>query len=62
MANVSVDANKCIGCGACASVAPEIFKMENGKAVVIKSELSDEEANKAKTAASGCPAQAITVS
>ena len=59
MANVSVDKNLCIGCGACASLCPEIFEIKNGKAFAKKSKVED--ASCAKEAESGCPVGAIKV-
>ncbi len=31
---IKVDKKKCIGCGACESVCPEVFKLKDGKAFV----------------------------
>lgn len=50
---VSVDKEKCIGCGACVSVCPEGFELKDGKAHVKKN------APCAKEAAENCPVQAI---
>lgn len=57
--SVSVEKNLCIGCGACASLCPASFKLneEDGKAEAI----SQEEIECASNAANGCPVQAITV-
>lgn len=63
---------KCIGCGACAGVCPDHFKMtEKGKAYLKDSELTNEEnkeytleveeAGCAKEAADSCPVQCIHV-
>lgn len=52
---VSVDKNKCIGCGTCASICSEVFKMENGKSKVI----SDKDAPCVKEAIESCPVDAI---
>jgi len=55
-----VDAEKCIGCGVCVSLAPGAFEMgPDGKSHVKNPvEASDEEI---QSAADSCPAQAITV-
>ncbi|MDP2944505.1 MAG: ferredoxin [bacterium] len=55
---VKVDKNKCIGCGLCAGMCPETFRMDlDGKSEVIKSEVTD----CAKNAAANCPVEAISV-
>jgi ferredoxin len=56
---ISVDKNLCIGCGACTSLCPNVFKINENdrKAEVISQE--DEEC--AKNTASSCPVQAISV-
>lgn len=52
---VSVDKEKCIGCGACVATCPEGFEMSDGKAKAKgKVSCSDD-------AAKGCPVGAITV-
>ena len=56
--NVSVDQEKCIGCGACVSICPGVFAMEGHKSVVKK---SDCEGCDCKEAASACPVGAISV-
>ena len=33
---VSVDKNKCIGCGACVSICEGVFEMKDGKSIVKK--------------------------
>jgi ferredoxin len=56
---ITVDKEKCIGCGACAAVCPNSFEMKDGKASA-KSEI--EEITCEKDAASGCPVSAISIS
>lgn len=54
---VKVDQNKCIGCGMCVGLCPEIFALDaSGKAEVIKNEVT----SCAKEAAENCPVSAIT--
>ena len=64
MVKVSIDEEKCIGCGACAALAPDIFEidMEKMKSRVKKQPENDEEVELAKQAAEACPTGAITVS
>ena len=57
--NITVDKEKCIGCGSCVAIAPNVFKMgADGKAEVIEGDHAGESAlvNQAKDA---CPVQAI---
>lgn len=55
---VSVNQELCIGCGACASLCPEGFRIGDSG----KSEVVSQDAPCATEAASSCPVQAITVS
>ncbi|PIW67906.1 ferredoxin, partial [bacterium (Candidatus Moisslbacteria) CG12_big_fil_rev_8_21_14_0_65_36_11] len=51
---------KCIGCGSCAAVCPEVFKVgDDGKAEVLVEKV--EKLGCAKTAEETCPAEAISV-
>jgi ferredoxin len=55
---VKVDQNKCIGCGLCSGMCPDVFIMNaDGKAEVSKQ--GDEDC--AKGAAGSCPVDAITI-
>ncbi|MDD5071872.1 MAG: ferredoxin [Patescibacteria group bacterium] len=56
--SIKVNQELCIGCGACASLCPDVFKMnEAGKSEVI----SQANVECAKNAAGSCPVQAISV-
>jgi ferredoxin len=57
--SISVDKNLCIGCGACASICPNTFQMndQEGKAEVS----AHDDITCAQSAAEGCPVQAIAV-
>jgi NAD-dependent dihydropyrimidine dehydrogenase PreA subunit len=58
MAKVFVDAEKCIGCGACIGVCPaSVFKLENGKSIVV----NEETCIACHSCEGVCPTAAITV-
>jgi len=58
---VTVDKDKCIGCGLCVSLAPKSFKLgEDGKSQVIEPVGDDWET--IKNAAESCPVGAIKIS
>jgi len=56
--SIKVDQEKCIGCGACASICPEAFEINSDG----KSQALVESSACAQQAADACPVQAITVS
>lgn len=56
---ITVNQDKCIGCGACAATCSDSFEMKDGKAHVVKSEV--EELTCEKDAEAGCPVDAISV-
>ena len=58
---VIVDQDKCIGCGLCANMAPELFTMENDKAVAADHEIQQEVQAKAEQTKNSCPVDAIRV-
>jgi len=60
---VWVDKNKCIACGACVAIAPEIFEFgSDGKSQSKFNEIEDENLiQKAKEAKEVCPTGAINI-
>lgn len=59
---VKVIDDKCIGCGQCEAVCPDVFQIgDEGYAEVITNEFKEELIDDIKTAASGCPTDAIEV-
>lgn len=60
MAKPNVDLEKCIGCGACASLCSEVFTLEDstGK-IMVKDADYEKNAECIKEAADSCPANAI---
>ncbi len=55
---VSVDQEKCIGCGACENICNN-FKLVDGKSVPVKSEVTEIGCN--QEAADICPVEAIII-
>ncbi len=57
-----VDKEACIGCELCTTDYPEIFSMEDdGLAVAIEAELSEDQVSDAQEAVDSCPTEAISV-
>ncbi|HUT22344.1 MAG TPA: ferredoxin [Candidatus Bipolaricaulota bacterium] len=57
-----VDQTKCIGCGFCVGVAPEVFQLNaEGKSEIIGGVDFTAHEAKIKEAAAGCPVSAITI-
>lgn len=60
---VKVDRKKCIGCGLCVSVVPEVFELDSeGKSIVKDAKACKDNMKKCKEAAEGCPVNAISIS
>jgi len=58
-----IDKEGCIGCGMCASICPEVFRMgDDGKAEVIAEDIPDSAIAAAKEAEAGCPVSVIGIS
>lgn len=58
---VKVDKNLCIGCGACQSIEPSVFKLEDdGLAKAIDTEINKEIKENVMDALEGCPTSAIS--
>lgn len=56
-----VDAEICIGCGLCPEVCPEVFKMDDDKAVAHANPVPAGSEDACRDAAEQCPVTAITV-
>ncbi|MFC1700923.1 ferredoxin [Patescibacteria group bacterium] len=54
---INLDIEKCIGCGSCEAVCPNVFKMGDDMKVHIKDEGSDDDC--IKEAIDICPVKAI---
>ena len=57
-----VDPDICIGCGLCVDICPQVFKMNDDKAVAFVDVVPKEAEESCKKAADDCPVTAITVS
>ncbi|NLI79788.1 MAG: ferredoxin [Candidatus Riflebacteria bacterium] len=58
---VHVDPEICIGCGLCAGICPVVFRMEDGKAVVIVEIVPAASCTACRQASQECPVQAIVI-
>lgn len=58
---VKIDLEKCIMCGSCVAICPEVFEMGDDGKVKVKGEgeVAEEVKEKVEQAKSGCPAVAI---
>ncbi len=57
-----VDPDKCIGCGLCPQICPQVFKMNGDKAIAYTNPVPADLEESCKEAAEGCPVFAIEVS
>lgn len=58
---VKVDPELCIACGACISLAPEVYDWdEDGKAQAIEDDIPSDLEEEAKEALESCPTEAIS--
>ncbi len=58
---VKIDADGCIGCGLCVSTCPEVYRMEDDKAVVSVDMVPKAAEDTCKRAAEECPTTAIAI-
>lgn len=58
---VKVDREKCIGCGTCQVIEPELFRIDDDMKSEFIGDLSKVDLDKLKEAASVCPVMAIEV-
>lgn len=58
---VKIDADTCIGCGLCVNTCPEVFQMEEDKAIVYSNPVPDGSEDTCKKAVDECPVTAIFV-
>ena len=58
---IIIDEETCIGCGQCEEVCPDVFKLEDEKAVVILDEVPPNLKDCCREAEEICPVSAITI-
>jgi ferredoxin len=58
---VSIDKKKCIGCGLCASMCPDVFELGNDGKAHVKDASKCKTSCNCKEVAASCPASAIKV-
>ena len=58
---IIIDEETCIGCGQCEEVCPDVFKLEDEKAVVILDEIPPDLKDCCQEAEEICPVSAITI-
>lgn len=58
---VKVDAELCVGCGLCVDTSPEIFEMEDDKAIVKLETVPAGEEDSCKQSKDECPVEAIII-
>jgi ferredoxin len=56
---VHVDEDLCIGCGNCVDICPEIFEMEDDKAVAKMEDVPEDMEESCREASESCPVDAI---
>ena len=59
MKKIKVDKQKCLGCGLCINLCPEVFELKDGKSQVKEKVDLEKNKNSIKEAIDSCPVQAI---
>jgi ferredoxin len=58
---VKVDAELCVGCGLCVNTCPDIFEMQDDKAILKSEAPSTDSEECCKQAKDDCPVEAIII-
>jgi ferredoxin len=56
-----VDEDLCLGCGQCEEICPEVFEIDDEKAVIVTDDVPGEILDACYEAAETCPVNAITL-
>ena len=59
--NANIDQEICTGCKLCKETCPDVFQMDNGKAIVIASSIPCKLESTCKQTMVACPADAIHI-
>lgn len=62
MKKIKVDKKKCLGCGVCISLCPEVFELKDGKSKVKEKVDFKKYKDSIKEVIEMCPVQAIKIS
>lgn len=57
---IEINSDYCIGCGLCSKIAPTVYEMDNGKAIVISQKFNKEHKENIEKTVEKCPGNAIT--
>jgi ferredoxin len=57
--SIKIDKEKCLGCGSCTAVCPDVFEMDNENKAHIKEGKEDADDQCVQEAIDICPVQAI---
>lgn len=60
MSQITINEEKCIGCGTCAALVPKVFELNDEMKAEVKDSKGDTQ-EKIESAVSACPVQAIDV-
>jgi ferredoxin len=60
MKKVKIDKQKCLGCGVCISLCPEVFELKDGKSKIKEKADLKKYKDCIKEAIDSCPTQAIS--
>jgi len=58
---VKIDADACIGCGLCVNTCPEVYQMEEDKAIIFANPVPQDFEDTCKKAVEECPVTAIII-